>query len=171
MNVVVEAYIVHILQDRVRWYCNSLELGQHAAGQAAAQTPDQAVHALMQCCEGKHENCQHRYLSHSTSCRYEPPDTLVLSYIVCPHAHDLARHSQQAWQEIRLHELQLVHSHHPDDPRPYRVEQHHVLSHALRHLALLTQSETADATVCQSLSEQAKRFLGRVVPALAGQIS
>ena len=40
MNVVVEAYIVHILQDRVRWYCNSLELGLHAAGQAAAQTPD-----------------------------------------------------------------------------------------------------------------------------------
>lgn len=187
MKTVVEAFFVQILDERVRWYCKNLTVdeGTHDAQPlsttAHPQTPDQAVHALVQCCQGAEANCPHHYLSHSTSWRFEPPDTVVLSYIVYPwaHVHDHASnqqghedaaHEPPVWQELHLHDLQLAHSHAPDAPGPPLIEAHHVLSHALRHLALLTHGPAADTTVSNHLNLQAKRFLAGVIPALAGQL-
>ncbi|MDO5652666.1 MAG: hypothetical protein Q4G39_00970 [Brachymonas sp.] len=166
MKIVVEAYFVHILPDRVRWYCQSMEVG---AGGSDIQTPDQAVHALVHGCSKDKDACLQRYLAHSTSWRFEAPDVLVLSYIVCPETQD-DDHERQAWQETFLHELQLAHSHHPADTHPPMIEQHHVLSHALRHLAFLTQGSTADAVISSHFPEPARRFLSHVIPALAGQL-
>ena len=132
MKTVIEAFFVTLLEDRVRWYCKSMELG---SANATVQTPN----------------------------------NLVLSYIVYPHEKHVGSPTNE-WQETLLQDLRLVHSHSPCDPRPPMIESHHVLSHALRHLALLTHGPAADAVVSNHLPESARRFLSQVVPALAGQL-
>ena len=166
MKTVIEAFFVTLLEDRVRWYCKSMELG---SANATVQTPDDAIHVLVHCCQGQRHDCQHHYLSHSTSWRFESPNNLVLSYIVYPHEKHVGSPTNE-WQETLLQDLRLVHSHSPCDPRPPMIESHHVLSHALRHLALLTHGPAADAVVSNHLPDSARRFLSQVVPALAGQL-
>ncbi|MFV0600721.1 MAG: hypothetical protein ACK5NE_02675 [Brachymonas sp.] len=166
MKTVVETFFVALLEDRVRWYRTSMEL---ESADTTVQTPDDAVHSLVHCCQGQRHDCQHFYLSHSTSWRFESPNNLVLSYIVYPYAQHVESNKHE-WQETLLKDLRLIHSHSPSDPCLPMIESHHVLSHALRHLALLTHGPASDAVVRSHLPEPARRFLSQVVPALAGQL-
>lgn len=190
MKTVVEAFLVQIEAECVRWRCGRLPLvpqgeashmdrgegmaaGLRVQGQPP-QTPDQAVQLLAQCGQGADASGSPRCLSHSTSWRFEPPDTVVLSYIVClpEHAPVCSQEPRASpWQEMRLHELQLAHGAMPDAPAPGKIEPRHVLSHALRHLAFLAQGPGADPIVSRHLSGRARRFLAQLPPALAGQLA
>lgn len=162
MNTIIEVFFVHITKDWVRWRSEKKRLEAHLQ-----DTPDTIVQDLVQCCNGHLNSCQHRYLSHSTSWRFEAPSTLILSYIVYPQDQQFSTHT---WQKLHLHDLQLTPESKHDQAHAPVFEQRHVLSHALRHLALLAQGPTVNLHVRHSLSASAKHFLSKVPPALAGQL-
>lgn len=92
MKTVIEVFFVEIHEDLARWHCKRLALdAQGHAAQAdlpglacgMPQTPDQAVQALVQAWHADAGDGMPEYLAHSTSWRFEPPDTVVLSYVVC----------------------------------------------------------------------------------------
>ena len=182
MKTVVEVFFVEIHEDLARWHCKRLALdAQGHAAQAdlpglacgMPQTPDQAVQALVQAWHADAGDGMPEYLAHSTSWRFEPPDTVVLSYVVClPEAwqHRQGGGGHIVWQHIRLRELQLAPSAAAGAPCALRIEESHVLSHALRHLAFLIHGPGADGVVSQRLTQQAKCFLSHVMPTLAGQL-
>lgn len=163
----VEVFFVQIGVDRVRWNRVSKELLSNEQT-VSVPTPDALVDEIVQSCNGNKHSCTHRYLSHSTSWRFQSPATLVLSYIVYPY--EAEQYEQPSWYELRLPDLQLAHCHTASQPSPSEIEHLHVLSHGLRHLALLTQGITMDKTVSNSLPSHAKHFLSKVMPALAGQL-
>ena len=107
---------------------------------------------------------------HSTSWRYENDGTVVLTYVafgerITPKA--------ETWGDVRtvakaqLPDLGVTD---PDHPRPKSIEHADVLSHGLRHLALLARRRGGNQAFIERLSERSRKFFSSIEPELAGEI-
>lgn len=79
-------------------------------------------------------------LCHSTSWRFERPGTVVLSYAVLPDP-------QPGEPALPLRSPSVLCSGDPGRPTPPVLHAHHVVAHAVRHLAYLAEHDPAIAAV------------------------
>jgi hypothetical protein len=106
---------------------------------------------------------------HSTSWRFESDGTVVLTYLAfgerpSPHAAGLAEVETMPWRQ-----LPGLASTDPDKPRPAVLHHQDVLSHGLRHLALLARRRNNDGFAAR-LSKASSTFFVAIEPEIAGQI-
>ncbi|MCU0264182.1 MAG: hypothetical protein MUF09_11040 [Candidatus Nanopelagicales bacterium] len=97
-------------------------------------------------------------LVHSTSWRWEPPDSLVLTYaaVIDGSAVDL----------VELEDPVIVTSGDPLRPRPDDLHDHHVVAHAVWHLATLAGRDPAITSLA---GDPDHRRLFQAITAAAGQ--
>lgn len=160
MNLTLEVFIVRLLADRVRYRRCELPLADRD------MAPDCVVRDLV---EGRLQESPlgiDRYLSHSTSWRYEASVGVVLTYLVCIDGSDPA---DEDWCELRADDFALALSDDPRRPGPARVGEREVLSHGIRHLAFLWRSAEGEA-VRRVVPAEAAALMTRATSALAGQI-
>jgi hypothetical protein len=154
MRVWIELFLVALDGPEVRYRRSLLD----ATG--LARDPDELVAEHLACPGAE---APEPALVHSTSWRYEPDGSLVLTYLalVCCAA------GAENWSSCKdLGVVELPPSQAPQRPRPAEIRQEHVLSHGLRHLAFLEQ-ERGSVGFC--LGAAAGVLLG-LPPAPAGKI-
>jgi hypothetical protein len=83
------------------------------------------------------------YVVHSTSWRYLPTGTIVLTYAVCPDPQPQAR-------RVTLASFDLARGSTPAAPTPENIEIDNVVAHAIGHLAFLMST---DPVVRQALRQ------------------
>lgn len=96
-------------------------------------------------------------LCHSTSWRFERPSTVVLSYAVLPDP-------QPDEPALPLHSPSVVCSGDPGHPTPPVLHAHHVVAHAVRHLAYLAEHDPAIAAVATGALWSAIRAVAERIP-------
>lgn len=79
-----------------------------------------------------------QYIIHSTSWRYETPNTLILTYVIYSDHIDFGSNSVKT---LPFYSLHIAKGEHPHRPRPKVILEEHVIAHALRHLGFLVQSD------------------------------
>jgi hypothetical protein len=99
---------------------------------------------------------------HSTSWRYHPDGHLVLTYAVLPDPDPAA-------QATALEDLEIARGAQPGRPAPDHLSAENVAAHALRHLALLAETDPVIATAINGddlltagLSRRARALGGRL---------
>jgi len=131
MNLILELFIVRLLPDRVRYWRSETVLAD------ANVAPDLIVRDIV---EGRAPGSPiraERYLSHSTSWRYDSSGAVVLTYLVTIEDGDVGDLDDSYWLELLATDLSLASSGDPRQPQPQHLTERHVLSHAIRHLAFL----------------------------------
>jgi hypothetical protein len=164
MNLILELFIVRLLPERVRYWRSETVLAD------ADVAPDRVVRDIV---EGRAPGSPvraKRYLSHSTSWRYDPCGAVVLTYLVSIDNQEVGGGDQGLWRELHAADLNLACSEDPCLPQPQRLTERHVLSHAIRHLAFLWR-DGKDKTVRQILGADAAVLFAKAAPALAGCIT
>ena len=98
-------------------------------------------------------------LVHSTSWRWEPPDSVVLTYVAVIDA--------SVADLTPLQDPVIVTSGDPLRPRPDDLHDHHVVAHAVWHLAVLAGRDPAITSLA---GDPAHRRLFQEITAAAGQM-
>ena len=78
------------------------------------------------------ENC----FIHSTSWRYEPHQTVVLTYFVYS---DVLMFRENGGKLLPLYDATISVSDDPTKPRPARIDEEHVVTHGVRHISHLVK--------------------------------
>ena len=164
IRVVVELFQVALVDtERLRYVRRERPLDRRG--------PDAVVAELLQSGEGALPFLVGTpAIVHSTSWRYENDGTVVLTYVafgerITPKA--------ETWGDVRtvakaqLPDLGVTD---PDHPRPKSIEHADVLSHGLRHLALLARRRGGNQAFIERLSERSRKFFSSIEPELAGEI-
>lgn len=123
--------------------------------------PDEVVAGHLACPDG--DGAEPVFV-HSTSWRYAPDGSLVLTYLALVRC--AARLEGRA-RSADLRSVRLPDSQGPQRPRPAEILEEHVLAHGLRHLALLEQERGA---VAAHLGTGAADLFARLHPAPAGRL-
>jgi hypothetical protein len=77
-------------------------------------------------------------LIHSTSWRFEQPGKMIVTYLVYSEELSFASHETGL---LPLESLQVKGNDDPKVPRPLVLEEHHIVSHAFRHLSFLVKND------------------------------
>lgn len=75
-----------------------------------------------------------KYISHSTSWRYEEDGSIYLTYIVFS---DDANFSNLFSNTLQIHEMEIPKPTSAKKPRPKKILEKHIVSHGIRHIAYL----------------------------------
>jgi hypothetical protein len=99
--------------------------------------PDEIVQELLQSPEydistSARQNC----IVHSTSWRFEPHQTIVLTYFVYS---DLPMFRKNSGKLLSLHDAAISGGDDPAKPRPARIDEEHVVTHGIRHISHLVK--------------------------------
>lgn len=124
--------------------------------------PDEVVAGYLACPDGEPGD---PVLVHSTSWRYAPDGSLVLTYLALV---GCAARLGESSQRADLRAVELPASRGPRCPRPAEIREEHVLAHGLRHLAFLEQ---AQGTVGTYLGARAANHFADLAPAPAGRLA
>jgi hypothetical protein len=108
-----------------------------------------------------------RYISHSTSWRYEYDGSIYLTYMVYSDSVDFQRVSTKT---LFFHEMTISQSEAPERPRPGVIKEEHIVSHGMRHLCHLIMSSPAHM-FDGVLSPRSRSLFHRMHPILAGKVS
>jgi hypothetical protein len=108
--------------------------------------------------------CSSTPIVHSTSWRWDPSGRVVLTYLVFAEGMRLAVGDART---LAFDCLVLAHSNDPTRPRPPVIDEHHVLSHGLRHFSYLIAHQ-GHPTYGALVSASARRRFARLAPVLAG---
>jgi hypothetical protein len=108
-----------------------------------------------------------RYISHSTSWRYEYDGSIYLTYMVYSDNVDFQRVSRNT---LFLHEMGISQCEGPERPRPTTITEEHIVSHGMRHLCHLIIN-SPDHMFDGVLSPRSRSLFHRMHPVLAGKFS
>jgi len=162
MNVTIEVFITHLQADRVRYLRREILLDDPDTA------PDIAVRDLVETLFTGSPERRTRYLSHSTSWRYEASGRVLLTYLVCLGA-EVPLCADNRWCELHADDFNLAKSDDPAQPAPTSITEEQVLSHAIRHLAFL-KLHACDETIDSIVPSDAVPLLARANSTLAGQL-
>jgi hypothetical protein len=106
---------------------------------------------------------------HSTSWHYESDGTVVLTYLAF--GEGMASNARQApdAKVVRKSDLPGIRPTDPDRPRPPTIKSEEVLSHGLRHLALLARRAGSEAFAAR-LGERSCKLFSSIEPEVAGEL-
>jgi hypothetical protein len=106
---------------------------------------------------------------HSTSWRFEAGGTVVLTYLAFGEKLAARNFAHADVQSILWRQLPGLGATDPDRPRPTVLHHEDVLSHGLRHLALLAKRAGNDR-FAKRLNRRSRAFFAAIEPEIAGQI-
>lgn len=102
---------------------------------------------------------------HSTSWRFEPHQTIVLTYFVYS---DLYMFRENTGKLLSLQDAVISSGSEPNTPRPPRIAEDHVVSHGMRHLSHLVKNNIQN--VCRILAPESITAFLNLDSQLAGKI-
>lgn len=102
---------------------------------------------------------------HSTSWRYEPRQTVVLTYFVYSDLHSFRKNPGRL---LRLQDAAIPASSDPTRPRPAHIAEEHVVAHGIRHLSHLVKDNSQN--VRSILAPQSIQILQEMESRLAGRL-
>ena len=103
---------------------------------------------------------------HSTSWRFEPHQTIVLTYFVYS---DLLMFRNKGCKILSLEDAVICTSSIPHVPRPPEIAEEHVVAHGIRHLSHLVKNNCQN--VCSILAPQSIQVFQDMDSVLAGRIN
>jgi hypothetical protein len=106
-----------------------------------------------------------RYISHSTSWRYEYDGSIYLTYLVFSEGADFSRSTSEI---LPVHDMIVPRGGAPERPRPADIHEKYIISHGMRHLAYLV--DDTDGIYQSMLSSKSLLLFGKVGLSLAGKI-
>jgi hypothetical protein len=108
-----------------------------------------------------------RYISHSTSWRYEYDGSIYLTYLIYSDSVDFQRVNTNT---LFFYEMTISQSEDPERPRPAVITEEQVVSHGMRHLCHLIMN-SPDHMFDGVLSPRSRSLFHRMHPILAGKVS
>lgn len=127
--------------------------------------PDQLVRKIIQDSSGSHPAFPwNQCIVHSTSWRYEGNQSLVLTYLVYS---DYVMINHDSWKRLNLLESDVSLSQSLTKPRPLQIEESHIVSHGIRHLAYLVKR---NKEMCNVLSFESVNYFKELSGMVAGRI-
>jgi hypothetical protein len=112
------------------------------------------------------EEVKNNCFVHSTSWRFEPRQTIVLTYLVYS---DLLLFRKNPGKLLSLHDTAISSSNHLHIPRPPEITETHVLSHGIRHLSQLVKNNCQN--VRSILTPQSLQIFQEMEGDLSGRIN
>ncbi|MBA4373587.1 MAG: hypothetical protein C0402_12105 [Thermodesulfovibrio sp.] len=107
-----------------------------------------------------------RYISHSTSWRYEADGSIYLTYLVFS---DHADFTYVSSDTLQIHDMQIPPAASAENPRPNDIKEEHVISHGMRHLSHLV-NESKQEMYRSALSNKSLSLFARIGALLAGKL-
>lgn len=128
--------------------------------------PDEIVLELLQSPEydistGARQNC----IVHSTSWRFEPHQTIVLTYFVYS---DMPMFSKNSGKLLSLHDATFSVGADPAKPRPARIDEEHVVTHGIRHISHLVKAGSQN--ILRILTPDSIQAFQTIDSVLAGRV-
>lgn len=161
LKVVLEIFFMTLpAPDSLRYVVRRLEISTRGIDpddgvlQLIAETGNEGIAV-------KREHC----FIHSTSWRYEPERTIVLTYLVYS---DYMAFRDEAGTVFKLVDVPLATSADPGRPRPREIGQEQVAAHAMRHLSFLVKN--GPGSVHGILSTETQNFLMAINDLPAGKL-
>lgn len=132
---------------------------------AETRNPDEVVQALIMLPSENMPRISKRYISHSTSWRYEYDGSIYLTYLVFSEGADFSRSTSEI---LPVHDMIVPRGGAPERPRPADIHEKYIISHGMRHLAYLV--DDTDGIYQSMLSSKSLLLFGKVGLSLAGKI-
>lgn len=161
MDLYLEIFFSKIDGDRIAYTKNLVKITDEASN------PDALVFQILQ------QDFPHLALNpqdlliHSTSWRFEQQAKLIITYLVYSEKLCLA---QQKSSVLSIDSLAVAKSDNPKVPRPALLEEHHIISHAFRHLSFLAKNDPTVGTVLGS-NQTTLGIFARIDSAVAGGLA
>lgn len=160
LNVITALELIFAtISKRVEYIENVLDIS------SADRSPDEIVFEIA---SGLLKTDFDRAIVHSTSWRFEKPDTIILTYFVYLDDLDFGLLDCSKPKVLEFSELELAKSKTLQLPAPEFIQVKHVVSHAVRHLAFLVKSEPN--FYGERLSAKTKKALAKINKGLAGEV-
>jgi len=162
MKSYLEIFIVSFESaERVRYARMAVDISEDK------RNPDAVVQGLIKAHPGDVPVViDNKYISHSTSWRYEHNGSIYLTYVVYSEHVDF--HGART-KSLSLHDMDIPQTDSPERPRPDVIMEKHVLSHGMSHLCHLVKT-SPDNTFAGILSPDSRILFFRMLPVLAGKI-
>jgi len=161
MKTILEIFYLRIAGKRVRYQRKQVNLSRKGSN------PDRVIRAVIQekrrNASGKVE--EHEFIVHSTSWRYAQPDKVMLTYVAYS---DELEFRKNKTRSLALKELRTI-TKKSRKPRSRAELEKKVVSHAMRHIAFLIQTDDQD-DFASALNPETKEVFEKLWVSLAGKV-
>ncbi|MBP7927718.1 hypothetical protein KAZ57_01055 [Patescibacteria group bacterium] len=161
MSVYIEFFFTKIVGNQVLYWRNLVDISQ------ATTDPDEIVLQIVKNdLEETPQIIKERFIIHSTSWRYETGKGIVLTYLIYADSLDFKKINviSVPFQDLRL-AISVSHK----KPRPEKISELNVVSHAIRHLAFLIKNGDHDKYK-ERLNKETIQNLKKLNVEIAGEI-
>ena len=131
MKTVLEVFYLRIVDRRVRYQRKEVNLSRKGSD------PDKLIWSLIRQGHGEPQTTEHEFLIHSTSWRYERPGKIILTYAAYS---DALEFKKGAWKSIAIKDLRTI-TKQTRKPQSQTALEKKVVSHAMRHIAFLIETD------------------------------
>ncbi len=149
---------------------NSILYTKHdvVVGEDDKRDPDELVHEEL--IKHMHVENINKAITHSTSWRFQKDGSIVLTYLVYSDFDDLSSKYDQDHKihALKIEDMEIARSKSHRSPRPEKIEEKNVVSHAIRHLAFLIQ--VGDKDRYSKLLGRNVSKLTQIFPQVSGRI-
>lgn len=133
MKTILEVFYLRIVDRRVRYQRKEVNLSRRGSD------PDKLIWSLIRQEHGEPQTTEHEheFLIHSTSWRYERPGKIILTYAAYS---DALEFEKGTWKSIAIKDLRTI-TKQTRKPRTQTALEKKVVSHAMRHIAFLIETD------------------------------
>ena len=159
MRTLLEIFYVRIVGKKVYYQRKQANLSKKGGN------PDKIIQSLIQ---EKREDAsaeEREFIIHSTSWRYTKPDKVMLTYVA--YSDELEFKKSQA-KSLPLKKLKMI-TKKSHKPRSQTELENKVVSHAIRHIAFLIQTEKL-SDFKSALTPETKKVFEKLWISLAGKV-
>ena len=163
MKTVLELFLLTRIPEGFHVVRKALDMTQESRD--PDKVADEYIQFLFQDSSVIHD--KKKYILHSTSWRYDPPQTIILTYLVYAASFSFKQLNPFL---LRFEQIAVAQTDNPKVPRPKNLTQISVISHGIRHLAYLISNDINSAFK-NIVSAETHLLFQSVEKQLAGEIS
>jgi hypothetical protein len=161
MRTILEIFYVRIMGSKVCYQRKQPNLSKRGSN------PDKLIQSLIQ--EKRNNSSgdveEKEFIVHSTSWRYTKPDKVILTYVAYS---DELEFQKGKTKSLPLKKLKTI-TKKSHKPRSQTELQNRVVSHAMRHIAFLIQTER-QSDFTSALTPETKKVFEKLWVSLAGKV-
>ena len=161
MQTILEIFYVQIVGDMVRYQRKQANLSQRGSN------PDRVIQSFIR---EKHQDeagkvKQQEFIVHSTSWRYVQPGKVILTYVAYSDELEFQKGKSHGLSLKRLRMITKT----SRPPRSKRALEKQVVSHAMRHIAFLIQTDS-QSDFKSALKPETHKVFEKLWVSLAGKV-
>lgn len=157
MKTILEVFYLRIMGSNVRYQRKEANLSRKGGD------PDRTIRSLRRAPEGEID--EKEFIIHSTSWRYERPDKVILTYVAYS---DELKFQKGKAHNLSLKKLRALTKKSRKPPSRAELEKK-VVSHAIRHIAFLIQTDTEN-DLKSALTPKTIATFRKIWGSLAGKV-